>query len=105
MLLGSHTSTYFIDDNCVAAVEPITQGLYHTISCHWLLMPSGLDTHTGASTHTNVQSKSNFKKPTCDTWFKNHFYAIKFHRLGKNKNILMTKNRIYGIHDGITQTK
>ena len=82
----------------VTLVKPTTLGLYHTISCQWLLMPSGW-THTHAhicvcvhmythkhtrtymdtnmDTHTDVQTKAisinqahTLLKPSC-TWFKN----------------------------------
>ena len=69
-------------------------GLYHTISRHWLLMPSGVDTqthtqtqthrhtHRHTQTHTNTHTyrcanQSNFKKPDTHglrpcTWFNKH---------------------------------
>ena len=40
----------------IKLVQPIAHGLYHTISCHWLLIPSGMDTQTDRQTHI----------PTCD---------------------------------------
>ena len=27
-------------------VKPITKGIYHTMSCHWLIMSSGVDAQT-----------------------------------------------------------
>ena len=38
---------------------PIAHGLNHTISCHWLLMPLGVDTQTHSYQHVN---QSNFEK-------------------------------------------
>ena len=47
---------------------------YHTISCHWLSMPSGADTQTHTHTYRRG-SQINFKKPDMSglwrTWFKN----------------------------------
>ena len=40
------------------------QHLYHIISCQWLLIPSGADTHTYTHTHTHTHTRTHTHKHT-----------------------------------------
>ena len=67
---------YFINGKCYIKVSykatekwksretcyPTIHGLYHIISCHWLLLPSVVDTQTDRHTYWH-DNQNNFNKP------------------------------------------
>ena len=61
----TNDTDYRCNIKAVELVEPTILGPYHTTSCHWLLLASGMDTQT----HRHVTGKIIFRKQAC-TWFK-----------------------------------
>ena len=66
----------FVDGNILKSYKTglPKHGLYHTIPCHWLLMPSGVDAHTDTHAHARTRTQANIdvqtKHSVARTWFK-----------------------------------